>query len=81
VSALVIGRHVDLRLAGYSQDRLVADMVLRDGRNVAALLVAEGVAWVDPAHRPAGASGPHRASAQTLVVVGVVLAMSSGAGG
>jgi endonuclease YncB( thermonuclease family) len=42
VSALVIGRHVDLRLAGYSQDRLVADMVLRDGRSVAALLVAEG---------------------------------------
>jgi endonuclease YncB( thermonuclease family) len=64
VSALVIGRHVDLRLAGYSQDRLVADMVMRDGRSVAALLVADGAAWVDPHHSDPEATARQAAAQQ-----------------
>jgi hypothetical protein len=47
-SALVIGRHVGLCPTGDSQDRLVADMVPRNGRSVAAVLPAEGAVWVDP---------------------------------
>jgi hypothetical protein len=44
------GRNVDLRLA--ANDRLVANMTLRDGRGVAAILLAEGAVWVDPQHTP-----------------------------
>lgn len=64
VSALVIGRHVDLRPADHSHDRLVADIVLRDGRSVAAILVAEGAVWVDPHHNTDPAAPARQAVAQ-----------------
>jgi endonuclease YncB( thermonuclease family) len=56
VTQLVVGHHVDVRPAGRSHDRLVADLRLRDGRDVGGLLVAAGAAWVEPGYtqrRPA----------------------------
>jgi endonuclease YncB( thermonuclease family) len=64
MSALVIGRHVDLHPAGHNHDRLVADVVLRDGRNVAALLVTEGAAWVDARHNTDPTAPTRQAAAQ-----------------
>ena len=52
VTQLVVGRHVDVRPAGHSHDRLVADLRLRDGRDVGGLLVAAGAAWVEPGLLP-----------------------------
>jgi hypothetical protein len=67
VSALVIGRHVDLRPADRSHDRLVADIVLRDGRIVGAVLVGEGAAWVDP--QPCSARPPSGRPAGTAAAL------------
>jgi endonuclease YncB( thermonuclease family) len=52
VTQLVVGHHVDVRPAGRSHDRLVADLRLRDGRDVGGLLVAAGAAWVEPGYFP-----------------------------
>lgn len=45
---LVVGKAVDVRPAGQSYHRMVADLVLLDGRNVAAVMVDAGAVWWEP---------------------------------
>lgn len=45
---------VDVRPAGHSHDRLVADMVREDGLDTATEMVASGAAWVEPRFRRSG---------------------------
>jgi endonuclease YncB( thermonuclease family) len=48
INQLVAGRHVDVRPTGdRSYGRIVADMVLPDGRDVGAVMVERGYAWVE----------------------------------
>jgi endonuclease YncB( thermonuclease family) len=48
INSLVAGHHVDVRPTGdLSYGRTVADIVLPDGRDVGAVLVASGAAWVE----------------------------------
>src|SRR5262245_43711872 len=48
INQLVAGHHVDVRPTGdYSYHRMVADLVLTDGRDVAAIMVSGGLAWVE----------------------------------
>ena len=65
VTQLVVGRHVDVP-AGRSHDRLVADLRLRDGRDVGGLLVAAGAAWVEPGYSPNPEVPDRQAAAQRL---------------
>ncbi|MBI4799695.1 MAG: thermonuclease family protein [Desulfarculus sp.] len=46
-AALTEGRTVRIRVRGRSYQRLVADVTLADGRDLAEALVAAGLAWVD----------------------------------
>ena len=49
INLLVAGHHVDVRPTGdRSYRRMVADLVLSDGRDVAAVMVTSGYAWVEP---------------------------------
>ena len=66
VTQLVVGRHVDVRPAGHSHDRLVADLRLRDGRDVGGLLVAAGAAWVEPGYSNDPEVPDRQAAAQRL---------------
>jgi micrococcal nuclease len=48
INNLVAGKAVDVRPAGHSYNRTVADLVLPDGRNVAAVMIDAGAAWWEP---------------------------------
>src|SRR5215469_6730781 len=48
VTRIVVGRQVDVRPTGYSYSRVIANLVLPDGKSVGDLLVAAGAAWVEP---------------------------------
>ena len=71
VTQLVVGRHVDVRPAGHSHDRLVADLRLRDGRDVGGLLVAAGAAWVEPGYSNDPEVPDRQAAAQRLRLLGL----------
>ena len=61
---LVVGRHVDVRPAGRSDDQVVADLFLRDGRDVGRVLVTAGAAWVEPGYSTDPETPGRQAAAQ-----------------
>jgi endonuclease YncB( thermonuclease family) len=48
LTSLIVGHHVDVRAAGHSYNRMVADLVREDGLDTATELVADGAARVEP---------------------------------
>ncbi|MFI5269497.1 MAG: thermonuclease family protein [Chloroflexota bacterium] len=71
VTQLVVGHHVDVRPAGRSHDRLVADLRLRDGRDVGGLLVAAGAAWVEQGYSSTDPEVPDRQMAAQRLRLGL----------